>query len=124
MYVLNYHFDADLDRINEKIHRPLPSGKVSKGHAIAFVVLMNVIGLAVPIFSNTLLGIVLASDYGLDWYSLFPPKVSLKDKFIAKICAIGIAMTCSLLLGASIYWQENFMTNFGITFRWISVQVN
>ena len=65
MYVLNDLFDADLDRINEKIHRPLPSGKVTKGHAIVFVVLMNVIGLAIPIFSNTLLGIILASTIAL-----------------------------------------------------------
>ncbi|MFZ0554381.1 MAG: hypothetical protein WAM26_03725, partial [Nitrososphaeraceae archaeon] len=52
-----------------------------------------------------------------------PSQRSLKDKFIIKICAIDIAMTCSLLLGASIYWQENFMAILGITFRWISVPV-
>ena len=119
MYVLNNLFDDDCDRINEKIHRPLPSGKVTKGHAITFVVLMNVIGLAIPIFLNTLMGIVLASTMALIGILYSLPKVSLKDKFIIKICAIGIVMKCSLLLGASIYWQENFMMNLGITFRWI-----
>jgi geranylgeranylglycerol-phosphate geranylgeranyltransferase len=74
MYVLNDLFDAGLDRINEKIHRPLPSGKVTKGHAIVFVVLMNLIGLAIPIFSNTLLRIILASTIALIGILYFLPK--------------------------------------------------
>ena len=74
--MLNDLFDADLDRINEKIHRPLPSGKVTKGHAIVFVVLMNVIGLAIPIFSNTLLGIILASTIALIGILYSLPKIT------------------------------------------------
>ena len=76
MNVLNDLFDADLDRINEKIHRPLPSGKVTNGHAIVFVVLMNVIGLAIPIFSNTLLGIILASTIALIGILYSLPKIT------------------------------------------------
>ena len=74
MYVLNDLFDADLDRINGKTNRPIPSGKVSKGHALLFVVVTNVIGLSVPVFSNNQLGIVLASVIALDWYTVLTSK--------------------------------------------------
>ncbi|MGH9977803.1 MAG: UbiA prenyltransferase family protein [Nitrososphaeraceae archaeon] len=122
MYVLNDLFDADLDRINGKTNRPIPSGKVSKGHALLFVVVTNVIGLSVPVFSNNQLGIVLASVIALIGILYSLPKVSLKDKYIIKTCAIGIAMASSLLLGASNYLHEDFRTgtDIGNVFRWTS----
>ena len=52
MYILNDLFDADLDRMNGKTDRPIPSGKVSKRQALFFVILMNFIGLSVPILAN------------------------------------------------------------------------
>lgn len=61
MYVLNDLFDADLDRVNGKTNRPIPSGKVSKRQAVVFVVSMNVIGLCVPVFANNTMGIMMAS---------------------------------------------------------------
>jgi geranylgeranylglycerol-phosphate geranylgeranyltransferase len=122
MYVLNDLFDADLDRINGKTNRPIPSGKVSKGHALLFVVLTNVIGLCVPVFTYNLFGIVLALMIALIGILYSLPKVSLKDKFIIKTCAIAIAMACSLLLGTSIYLLEDLGTDIGNAFRWISAQ--
>jgi geranylgeranylglycerol-phosphate geranylgeranyltransferase len=103
MYVLNDLFDADLDRINRKTDRPLPSGKVSERQALVFVVLMNFIGLSIPILAHNLVGVMLASTIALIGILYSLPKISLKDKFIIKTCAIAIAMACSLLLGASAY---------------------
>ena len=37
IYVLNDLIDADLDRANGKTKRPIPSGRVSKRHALMFV---------------------------------------------------------------------------------------
>lgn len=120
MYVLNDLFDADLDRINGKTNRPIPSGKVSKGHALLFVIMTNVIGLSVPVFSNNQLGIVLASVIALIGILYSLPKVSLKDRYIIKTCAIGIAMASSLLLGASNYLNGDSGTDIGNAFRWTS----
>jgi geranylgeranylglycerol-phosphate geranylgeranyltransferase len=117
MYVLNDLFDADLDRINGKTNRPIPSGKVSKRHALLFVLVTNVIGLSVPVFSNNQLGIVLASVIALIGILYSLPKISLKDKYIIKTCAIGIAMASSLLLGASNYLHVDFGTDVGNAHR-------
>lgn len=122
MYVLNDLFDADLDGINGKTKRPIPSGKVSKRQALVFVILMNVVGLSVPILANNVLGTILASTIALIGVLYSLPKISLKDKFIIKTCAIGIAMVCSLLLGASMYFIDNVGTDISTMFYWISVQ--
>lgn len=53
-------------------------------------------------------------------YSL--PKISLKDKFVIKTCAIAIAMACSLLLGASMYSGKDFGSEIAGTFGWIGFQ--
>jgi geranylgeranylglycerol-phosphate geranylgeranyltransferase len=122
MYVLNDLFDADLDRINGKTKRPIPSGKVSKRQALVFVILMNVVGLSVPILANNVLGAILASTIALIGVLYSLPKISLKDKFVIKTCAIGIAMACSLLLGASMYFIDNVGTDISTIFYRISVQ--
>src|ERR687891_2479877 len=122
MYILNDLFDADLDRINGKTNRPIPSGRVSKRQAVVFVISMNVIGLSVPIFSDNTLGIILASTIALIGIMYSLPKISLKDKFIIKTCAIAIAMTCSLLLGASMYLGKDFGSEILGTFGWIGLQ--
>jgi geranylgeranylglycerol-phosphate geranylgeranyltransferase len=122
MYVLNDLFDADLDRINGKTNRPIPSGKVSKTQALLFVVLMNVIGLSLPVFTGNLLGTVLASIISLIGILYSLPKISLKDKFVLKTCAIGMAMASSLLLGASIFLYNDLGTDFGNALPWINIQ--
>ena len=91
MNALNHLFDADLDRISGKTDRPIPSEKVSKRQALVFVELMNFIGLAVPTLANNL------------------AKISLKDNFFIKTCAIAIAMGYLLLLGASAYLRSDSM---------------
>jgi geranylgeranylglycerol-phosphate geranylgeranyltransferase len=122
MYILNDLFDADLDRINGKTNRPIPSGRVSKRQAVVFVITMNVIGLSVPIFSDNTLGIMLASTITLIGIMYSLPKISLKDKFVIKTCAIAIAMTCSLLLGASIHLGKGFGSEIPGTLSWIGFQ--
>lgn len=122
MYILNDLFDADLDRINGKTNRPIPSGRVTKRQAVVFVISMNVIGLSVPIFANNTLGIMMASTIALIGIMYSLPKISLKDRFVIKTCAISIAMACSLLLGASMYFGEDFGSEIIGMFGWISFQ--
>jgi geranylgeranylglycerol-phosphate geranylgeranyltransferase len=122
MYILNDLFDADFDRINGKINRPIPSGRVSKRQGVVFVVLMNVIGLSVPIFANNTIGFVLASTIALIGIMYSLPKISLKDRFVIKTCAIAIAMACSLLLGASMYLDQDFGGEILGTIGWIGFQ--
>ena len=126
MYILNDLFDADLDRKNGKINRPIPSGRVSKRQAVVFVVLTNVIGLSVPIFANNIMGIALASMIAMIGILYSLPKISLKDKFVIKTCAIAVAMACSLLLGASMYLNQDFGSDtprIG-TIGWMGFQTN
>lgn len=111
--MLNDLFEADLDRINGKTNRPIPSGKVSKRQALLFVTSMNVIGLSLPVFTGNLLGTVLAAMISLIGILYSLPRISIKDKFVLKTCAIGMAMACSLLLGASIFLQNDLGTDFG-----------
>ena len=122
MYVLNDLFDADLDRVNGKTNRPIPSGKVSKRQAEVFVVSMNVIGLCVPVFANNTMGIMMASTIALIGIMYSLPKISLKDKFVIKTCAIAVAMACSLLLGASMYSGKDFGSEITGAFGWIGFQ--
>jgi 4-hydroxybenzoate polyprenyltransferase len=107
MYVLNDLFDADLDRINGKTNRPIPSGRVSKDDALLFVILTNVIGLSIPIITDNFIGFVLASAVSLIGILYSLPRISLKDKFVIKTFVISVAMACSLLLGASINFHVN-----------------
>ncbi len=106
MYVLNDLIDADLDRMNRKFKRPIPSGKVPKRHALIFVVGMNLIGISIPVLINSTLGILAASTIALIGILYSIPKISLKDKFIIKTIAIAIVMMCSLLLGSSVHLDK------------------
>jgi geranylgeranylglycerol-phosphate geranylgeranyltransferase len=108
MYVLNDLIDADLDRVNGKTKRPIPSGNVSKRHALIFVISINLIGISIPILMSNILGILFTSIIALIGVLYSMPKISLKDKFIIKTFAIAIVMMCSLLLGSSIYLDEYF----------------
>jgi geranylgeranylglycerol-phosphate geranylgeranyltransferase len=124
MYILNDLFDADLDRINGKTNRPIPSGRVSRRQALFFVVLMNIIGLSVPIFANNMTGLALASIIGVIGIMYSLPKISLKDRFVIKTCAIAIAMACSLLLGASMYLDNDFWRGITKTSGWMGFQTD
>jgi geranylgeranylglycerol-phosphate geranylgeranyltransferase len=108
MYVLNDLIDADLDRANGKTNRPIPSGNVSKRHALIFVVSINLIGLLIPALMSNMLGTLFMSIIALIGTLYSIPKISLKDKFIIKTFAIAIVMMCSLLLGSSIYLDSYF----------------
>jgi geranylgeranylglycerol-phosphate geranylgeranyltransferase len=108
MYVFNDLIDADLDRMNGKTKRPIPSGNVSKRDALIFVITINLIGISIPLFTGNMIGILFTSIIALIGVLYSVPKISLKDKFVIKTCAIAIAMMCSLLVGSSIYLDEYF----------------
>jgi geranylgeranylglycerol-phosphate geranylgeranyltransferase len=68
------------------------------------------------------LGTVLAAMISLIGILYSLPRISIKDKFVLKTCVIGMAMACSLLLGASIFLQTDLGTDFGNVFHWINIQ--
>ena len=110
MYVFNDLIDADLDRANGKTRRPIPSGNVPKSHAVTFIVAINLIGISIPLFIGSEIGLLFASLIALIGILYSIPKISLKDKFVIKTLAIAMAMMCSLLLGSSMYLDIIFKT--------------
>lgn len=48
IYAINSYFDADIDAIN-KPHRPIPSGIISKGQAAAYIGLLGVLSVLLPL---------------------------------------------------------------------------
>lgn len=73
MNVLNDLFNADLDRINEKIHRPLPSGKVTKRTRNSICGIDECDWARYSYFFEHSIGDYIGIYYSLDWYSIFPP---------------------------------------------------
>jgi len=74
MYVLNDLFDAGLDRINEKIHRPLPSGKGTKRTRNSICSIDECDWARYSYFFEHTIAEYIGIYYSLDWYSIFPPK--------------------------------------------------
>lgn len=113
MYVFNDLIDADLDRANGKIKRPLPSGNVPKSHALIFIIVINLAGISIPALMGNMIGLLFTSSIALIGVLYSVPKISLKDKFVIKTLAIAFVMMCALLLGSSMYLDFVFRTGSG-----------
>lgn len=109
MYVLNDILDVDLDRMNGKTNRPIPSGRVSKRQALLFVIGMNLLGLSIAMCISNMMGLLATTIIVLIGILYSIPKISLKDRFIIKTFAISVVMMCSLLVGASVYSSNGYL---------------
>lgn len=98
MFILNDLVDADLDKSNLK-NRPIPSGRVSKKQAWAFIILTN--GVAVGILISTLaidsiIFVMPMIIIGI-LYSI-PRKIAFMNRFVIKNIAISLFyMLCTML---------------------------
>lgn len=98
MYILNDLVDADLDKTSLK-NRPIPSGRVSKKQAWAFILLTNGAALGILISTFAIDSIVFVIPMMLIGilYST-PKKIALMNRFVIKNVAIALFyMLCSML---------------------------
>lgn len=100
MYVLNDLIDADLDRANGK-KRPIPTGRVSKKQAWAFIALTNGAGILLAVLTFNPASMVITSIVAAIGLMYSAPKVALKDRFVIKTLAIAVAIILCALLGAT-----------------------
>ena len=99
MFILNDLVDADLDKSNLK-NRPIPSGRVSKKQAWAFIILTN--GAAVGILISTLaidsiIFVMPMIIIGI-LYSI-PRKIAFMNRFVIKNIAISLFYILCTMLG-------------------------
>lgn len=106
MYVLNDLIDADLDRANGK-KRPIPTGKVTKNQAWAFITLTNGAGILLAALTLNPASVAVTSIVAAIGLMYSAPKIALKDRFVIKTLAIAIAIVLCALLGA--------MSTFGLS---------
>ena len=98
MYILNDLVDVDLDKTSLK-NRPIPSGRVSKKQAWAFILLTNGAALAILISTFAIDSIIFVIPMMLIGilYST-PKKIALMNRFVIKNVAIALFyMLCSML---------------------------
>jgi 4-hydroxybenzoate polyprenyltransferase len=98
MYILNDLVDADLDKTSLK-NRPIPSGRVSKKQAWAFILLTNgaALGILISTFAiDSIIFVIPMMLIGI-LYST-PKKIALMNRFVIKNVAIALFyMLCSML---------------------------
>jgi geranylgeranylglycerol-phosphate geranylgeranyltransferase len=98
MYILNDLVDADLDKTSLK-NRPIPSGRVSKKQAWAFILLTNgaALGILISTFAiDSIIFVISMMLIGI-LYST-PKKIALMNRFVIKNVAIALFyMLCSML---------------------------
>lgn len=98
MYILNDLVDADLDKTSLK-NRPIPSGRVSKKQAWAFILLTNgaALGILISTFAiDSIIFVIPMMLIGI-LYSM-PKKIALMNRFVIKNVAIALFyMLCSML---------------------------
>ena len=82
MSIFNDLIDADLDRTNGKIKRPIPSGNVSKRSALELIIVTNLIGITIALLIGDITGIFFAFIIALIGVLYSTPKISLKDRFM------------------------------------------
>ncbi len=98
MYILNDLIDADVDKTNLK-NRPIPSGRVSKKQAWAFIMLTNGAALGILISALAIDSIIFVIPMILIGilYST-PKKMALMNRFVIKNIAIALFyMLCTML---------------------------
>jgi 4-hydroxybenzoate polyprenyltransferase len=109
-YVYNDIRDLDADRINAG-HRPLPSGRVSKGQAMELVITSGVLALTLSLLLNPLVFAVAAFGIFLAYIYSTPP-FSLKNYAISKwvvaslwagVASLGGSLAVSKITGKTLY---------------------
>ena len=101
VYVFNDVMDSDMDKLNpEKKERPIPSGKVTKGEAMSFVLISGLLGLTVSFFINLKTFLFSLAYFVLGVLYSAPP-IRLKQRFLLKEPTVGGLLLLSSLIGGS-----------------------
>jgi len=95
--VINDYFDVDIDRINRP-ERPIPAGLISSNTAIVYYVILNLIALALLLFTNSIaLLIALISIVVIFFYSH-----SLKNRGLIGNFVVGFMTGLAFIFGGVI----------------------
>ncbi len=101
--VINDYCDIEIDRVN-KADRPLPSGRISPGHALRLSIILFVLGIFFSIFINSAaLLIAIFVALGLVFYSF-----RLKRTLLAGNIAVSLFSALAFLYGSLAVdrWQQ------------------
>lgn len=106
MYILNDLVDADLDRTSGK-NRPIPSGRVSKQQAWAFIFFTNGLAVLLSLVTLTVVSVLLLAPMLLIGILYSAPRVALMNRFVIKTLSIAtFYVLCALIGITSIYGMD------------------
>jgi len=95
---LNDLIDLDLDRANGK-NRPLPSNKVSKKQALAFVIFSFTIAIALAAITLSIVSLVIITLMVAIGIAYSSPRIALMKRFVIKTLSIAVFYVLCALLG-------------------------
>lgn len=97
-YIMNDLVDADLDRVNGK-KRPIPSGRVSKRQAQAFVALTFGVAVLLTVVAFSPISLVIITLMLAIGIAYSSPKIALMKRFVVKTASIAIFYILCAFLG-------------------------
>jgi 4-hydroxybenzoate polyprenyltransferase len=92
-FAFNQYNDIEVDRlVNTSSQRPLPSGTISKKHAIIYIIIVFLLGLFITFyfFGMQLVAIYLVGIFLASIYDIFSKKISGMDFILAASVSIGV----------------------------------
>ena len=96
-YILNDLIDLNLDRANGK-NRPLPSNRVSKKQALAFVTFSFTIAVGLAAITMSLVSLIIVTLMIAIGIAYSSPRTALMKRFVIKTISIAVFyMLCALL---------------------------
>jgi 4-hydroxybenzoate polyprenyltransferase len=102
-YILNDLIDMDLDRANGK-NRPLPSNRISKKQALAFVTISFTIAIALATITLSIVSLVIVTLMIAIGVAYSSPRTALMKRFVIKTISIAVFyMLCASLGMFSFY---------------------
>lgn len=117
--VINDYYDRGIDAVNEPT-RPIPSGLVSIKEALAFVVVLSVVGLVLAYFSSILCLLVAVAAWIITIsYVTVGKRSGLPGNFLVSTCVAipfiygSIAITNGLQLNVLLFAVMAFLSNTG-----------
>lgn len=106
-YIMNDLVDADLDRVNGK-KRPIPSGRVSKRQAQAFVALTFGVAVLLTVVAFSPISLVIITLMLAIGIAYSSPKIALMKRFVVKTASIAIFYILCALLGMTSTYNLDF----------------
>lgn len=106
-YIMNDLVDADLDRVNGK-KRPIPSRRVSKRQAQAFVALTFGVAVLLTVVAFSPISLVIITLMLAIGIAYSSPKIALMKRFVVKTASIAIFYILCAFLGMTSTYNLDF----------------